>query len=273
MVGLLSIQLITKPQVSFYLIKIAETANTEETLSDEILSILNYDDKPETFGLPVNPAVAKRYENIMAKCQEKECMDKLKDKIQIPENCEFFCVPKVNQEIWSQLPIKSRSNDAKLQYSQQNSAKSLAAFAQITEEITKIAKSLSKESCEKILKLCLDGAMFAARQHQELSVKRRHAMKPVFTPQVSAICQGYQRPGRYLFGENLTETLRTSRSITNIVRYNTTHRFVPYQNPRQAGNSLNYRGQFRQQYRGSLRNRPFQNKPRWTPQTKALPPQ
>ena len=226
---------------------------TENELDPEILELISAEPKDESFGAPISQALEKRMMNIVSEAQSKDNLDKLKTRILIPENCKFMAVPKVNPELWSQLPIKVKSNDARMQSIQQFESKSIATFALIAHEMTKLSKTVPKAACEKILKLCLDGATCSAMQFREINSRRMQTIKPLLAPNYSGICTTTSTSGGYLFGENFSETLKNSKSMTNVLKRN-----APLQTnytPR-AGN-LNWRGQPRQAFRGSFRGRPF----------------
>jgi hypothetical protein len=236
-------------------------------ITPEILELLNCQDKDDTFGPELITSVALRMNGILEQKTNKETMEKLKTKLLIPENCKFLNVPKVNPELWSQLPPRSKANDAKMQYVQQFGSKSLTAFALIANEVAKSAKVIPKNVSESLLKFCLDGASAAAMQHRESNVKRMQAIKPLLSSQFAGICST-PVTGSYLFGDNLNEALKTSKTVTNILKRGTNYRFTPYSTQRGTTQSLNYRGQFRPFNRGGQRSRPnyfrqrFQTNPR-----------
>ena len=220
------------------------------------MELLESEDKDETFGPEINSAVAKRMQNIMAQVPTKEALDKIKQKLAIPENCPFLNAPKVNPELWSQLPMRAKATDARMQHYQLLSAKSISSFAQIANEITKSSKQIPKTVSETILKLCLDGAALNAMQHKETNQKRKQTIKPLLSQNYSGICSTTAPDSsRFLFGDNLAETVKASRSVTNLMKSGQS-RFVPYSRGRSSYN-LNMRGQFRGQYRGGYRGRPM----------------
>lgn len=67
--------------------------------------------KDEGFGPPVTSAVAGRLEKLMGTPMSKDFYEKLKSKLQVPENCKLLAVPKLNHEIWGVLNQQSRTVD------------------------------------------------------------------------------------------------------------------------------------------------------------------
>ena len=195
---------------------------------------------------------------VISQSPAKEAIDKIKSRLLIPNNCKMFTVPKVNPEIWSHLPPKARATDVKMQITQQSHSKSLVAFTKIANSIAKSSKSLPAGFSEEILKTCLDGASFSAIAFRDASQKRKQLLKPVLSPAYAGICSSKVQSNEYLFGDNLQEALKASKTANDIVKRATfTPQFSGYksQGPRMP---LNFRGQPRMTYRGAFRGRPFQ---------------
>lgn len=233
----------------------------ENEVDQEILALLNSEEKDDAFGPSVNPAVALRMQKILEATINKEALEKIKQKLPTPDNCQFLSVPKVNPELWSQLPQKSKLFDARMQHTQQLSSKQLTVFSLIVNEITKSSKSIPNGVSESILKLCLDGATLATIQHKESIQRRMQAIKPLLSPNVSGICATANTTSRYLFGDNFTDALKSSRSVTNVLKRPAGNYRFNNPNFRPQQNNLNFRGQFRPQFRpqGGFRGRPQYN--------------
>lgn len=81
---------------------------------------------------------------------------------------------------------------------------------------------------------------------EDMDKKRKIEMKPVLNREYSSICSTSKTDGGLLFGENILEQLKASKSSSQLVRTvsssrgtgsRTMNRFSPYQRP-----SLNYQG-------------------------------
>lgn len=173
----------------------------------------------------------------------KETEDKLKQNIKVPDNCRSFKVPKVNPEIWQNLKTRPRVADLKLQQIQAGLSISLTVLASLSDKIAKAAASklVPKEVASDLLKAGLDGANLIGHQMQEITSRRRQEIKPYLNPDYAGICSAQLPPSEFLFGDNLTETLKSSKAASTVIR-NTTlpqNRMMPY-NLNQRPSNSNY---------------------------------
>lgn len=193
---------------------------------------------------------------IIASSLSKEQIQQLKSTVKIPENCESFRTPRLNPEIWAALPARTKLNDVKQQSVQQNFSYGLAAFATIVDNLTKVQSQMPshlKEFSKEMVKICVAGANFMSCGLRESSHKRRQNIRPHLNSQFAGICSYTSENSTLLFGENLSEKLKQSRSVSNIMKYSSSRPF--------ASGHLNYRGQTRR-FRGQQRGRPYQRYPR-----------
>ena len=63
---------------------------------------------------------------------------KIQDKYKSPKNCIFLCVPKVNLELWHDLPRSTKSKDLGLQEIQKNLVKSAQPMIQLLDAVLKL---------------------------------------------------------------------------------------------------------------------------------------
>ena len=99
-----------------------------------ILEILNTVNPPEEFSKPVADFISKAFIAIPQQVIKK--IDSLKRQYKVPRNCKILEVPKVNQELQSQLPVTVKSSDLKLIFVQQPISKALLALLKIVENCT-----------------------------------------------------------------------------------------------------------------------------------------
>ena len=61
----------------------------------------------------------------------------LQDKYKLPKNCNLMCVPKVNLELWHDLPRVTKSKDLHFQGIQKNLVKSAQLLIQLSNTVLK----------------------------------------------------------------------------------------------------------------------------------------
>lgn len=208
------------------------------------------------FGPKVSDPVATKMEKIIGVSLTKEQIQQLKTTVKVPENCKYFQTPKLNPEIWAALPNKTRLLDVKQQSVQQNFTFGISAFAQIADTISKVQNRLPaelKESGKEIAKLCVGGANFMAMGLRDSSHRRRQIIRPNLSSQYGGICSFTTEHSTLLFGDNLSDKLKQSRTVSNIMKFPASR---SYSGASSSYASLNFRGQTRR-FRGQSRGRPY----------------
>ncbi|XP_035707238.1 uncharacterized protein LOC118435361 [Folsomia candida] len=232
-------------------------------LDSEIQDLLRDVEKSIEFGPEIMAEVAEGFNKTMCRPLSKETSDNLKNNFKIPINCKPFVIPKMNQEIWSHLPGPARFIDLNMQQNQFSLGIGLNALAQIANEVAKNASNIPKEVKISILKLAIDGGNILGDQIQSISKKRRLEVKKHINSEYHGICNSQIPVSEFLFGSDLNETLKASKTASNVIRKSFTRqgqnqRPQPYFNPRSSLN-LNrprlftpQRQQFGQQQRGGM---------------------
>jgi hypothetical protein len=111
--------------------------------SMELADILKDVEQPLTFGPLRMPKIAEAFTKTASRPLNKENATKIRESIKIPDNCKQFTVPKMNAEIWAQLPTGSRITDIQWQQVQQTMSTGLTALAVIADEVGKNSSGLS----------------------------------------------------------------------------------------------------------------------------------
>lgn len=238
---------------------------------DEDLDLdLTFQDIEQTvdFGPDVDPKVAERIEKTVSRPLSKENQSKLNSELKIPRNCKFLNVPKMNREIWERMRTQSRMQDLNLQQIHQIMAQGLTTLTLIANEVSNSRSNIEPKVGKKILKLCMNGSNLMGEGFQKLITKRRAQVKPLMNSDFSGICSSsVPASGGLLFGENLAETLKSSRNTAQVFkkgfqRFNSERRFKPYEKPGPSryfnqNQPLNQFRPFHQQHRkrgGSFNN-------------------
>ena len=141
------------------------------------------------------------------------------EKYQRPENCTKLVVPKVNKEIWKNLPTATKQNDAKLAAIQRTIIKATSALAQSTQEILKAYKSkklTDKETKEKMTDKNADAIAMLGHACHELSMKRRFSIRPQLPKHLTGLCGESVPITSQLFGDNLTGTIKEIKELDRL---------------------------------------------------------
>ncbi|OXA39211.1 Gag-Pro-Pol polyprotein [Folsomia candida] len=187
-------------------------------LDSEIQDLLRDVEKSIEFGPEIMAEVAEGFNKTMCRPLSKETSDNLKNNFKIPINCKPFVIPKMNQEIWSHLPGPARFIDLNMQQNQFSLGIGLNALAQIANEVAKNASNIPKEVKISILKLAIDGGNILGDQIQSISKKRRLEVKKHINSEYHGICNSQIPVSEFLFGSDLNETLKASKTASNFFK-------------------------------------------------------
>jgi hypothetical protein len=153
-----------------------------------LAEILQDNESNVEYGPELLPQIAEGFSKTVLRPLTKETATKLKDQLKIPENCKGFVVPKMNPEIWSNLPTGSRVVDMHQQQIQQSLSCGLITIANIANEVAKRSNDIPQDFKKTILKLAIDGANLLGDQLQSTNMKRRSEVKKLINPEYNAIC-------------------------------------------------------------------------------------
>lgn len=117
-------------------------------------------------------------------------------------------------------------------------------------------KQFREETLKETLELCASLGTLS----QGFTQKRRADVKQVLNAEFKGICSSKEEPSEWLFGDNISEKLKTSKATANLVRFTVrptyrSPRYSPYGGV--ARSSLNWKGP--SQSRGGWNSRRFPN--------------
>lgn len=248
--------------------------STIDNMETEMLGILNISQPSSEYGEALHDEVAKSFARMVANHPSKEKVEKWKDLFKPPDNCKILGVPRVNPEIWPQLKTRARHNDLGLQQHGSYVSQASVAVSKIANLVFSAGRNVPKEFSQEILKLSMDAGSILGLASQELSVKRKTELRPCLNKDFVAICSAKVPTTEWLFGDNIVDQLKASKSAANVVRPAFTpfvrpNRMHPYKQP-----NLNYRRPSFQPRGGNNQNRqPRMNQPRQFPPPANLLPQ
>lgn len=147
------------------------------------------------------------------------------------------------------MNYKLKSSDVKLQIIQKEISEGLATFAIIANEMKKW--KIGVENKDELMKRILVGSTSLVKSFNQLSAKRKLDIKPCFHAEYSGICSNQFKTTEFLFGDNIVEALKSSRSVSSVVKNAT----QPQKQRFLTRGLLNYRRPHFSRGRGGYSNR------------------
>ncbi|OXA46908.1 hypothetical protein Fcan01_18355 [Folsomia candida] len=167
----------------------------------------------------------------------------------------------MNPEIWSQLPASARLSDLRFQSHQQALSTALVGLVNIANESAKTQSATPNEATAKVIKMTIENANLLGNEFQELSNKRRAEVRKFMNKEYAAICSAKIPISEWLFGNDLNESLKASKTAAGVIRNSMTsfkpHYGKPHGRPGRSSSSLNY---YRSFPRGPMRGTPGQSR-------------
>ena len=199
-------------------------------------------------GPEISKVVASSLRYLMYNKLEEKAISETMDKYEAPKNCPEIRLPKVNSEIFNNIPSRTRSVDVKLQRVQKPFLKGLIALSRTLPE------SLSVEQQDALA--LLSSANF------ELNMLRRELIKPDINPGYAELCKPSVEVTEYLFGDDMSKHVKdmteTNKATDNLMKpsfpmnfgftpkrnWRGGHRYAPYTPHSRGRGNFGNRGAF-----------------------------
>ncbi len=129
-------------------------------------------------------------------------------------------MPKVNAEIWTYLPTKAKLTDLNLQSLQHTIGFAITSLTVASNEIATQARShaMPSATATKLLQLNMDAANMLGNGFQSITKNRKTEIKPFLNGDFAGICSEDIQPTQFLFGNDLKETLKNTRTATMVMK-------------------------------------------------------
>ena len=197
-----------------------DALSLEEDSDDELLKELgeDLDDREKTsekVAESMADIVNKRFSQGLSENKLKERLEKYPR----PENCQNLQVPRVNREIWKDLPATAKQADVKLAGVQRAIVKATAALAQSTQEVLKAHKNkklTDKRVKAKVMDNNADALALLGHACHDLSVRRRFAIRPHLPKHLRGLCGDNIPVTSNLFGDNLATAIKEIKELDKI---------------------------------------------------------
>ena len=196
----------------------SETPNADSASLESSELLPSIFEETETFGPDVAEAIAKRINDSVSKKPMEEKLKELKDKYKTPKNCNLLCVPRVNLELWHDLPRSSKTKDLALQEIQKNLVKSTQPLLQMLEMTLKAHKEKKALQPNEIMSFVADAVTFLGHTSYLTSLKRREFLKPDIAQPYQSVCSKSNPMTTYLFGDELPKHIKDIGEVNKIAK-------------------------------------------------------
>ena len=171
---------------------------TKQQDSDLLATIAQDLDVREKTGSAISDGLAGILTSLL---KEKLADEKIQTKIEKyprPSNVEGLCTPRVNHLIWNQLPAQVRTQDSKMQRSQNALVASLVAMSRATDLVLKESKGH-----QELVTCMTDAIALAIQGCHDMNNTRRQAMKKELNKDYAALCNSStaDASSEFLFGD------------------------------------------------------------------------
>ena len=195
----------------------SQTMESSETLLPSIF------EETESFGPKVVDIKAERINDSCSKKPLDTTLKELQDKYKTPENCKVLCIPKVNSELWHDLPRATKSRDLGFQEAQKNIIKSAQPMLLLFDTVVKAMVDKKAIQPMEILPMLADAVTLIGHASYLASQKRREFLKPDIS--VNPVTT-------FLFSDELLKHIKDIGEVNNIsrktlARVGTTRRYIP----------------------------------------------
>ena len=229
----------------------AAQSNSSQTLESSETFLPSIFEETESFGPKVVDIIAERINDSCSKKPLDTKLKELQDKYKTPENCKVLCVPKVNLELWHDLPCATKTRDLGLQELQKNIIKSAQPMLLLFDTVVKAKAEKKAIQPMEILPLLADAVTLIGHASYLASLKRREFLKPDISSAYQSVCSKSNPVTTFLFGDELPKHIKDIGEVNKIsrktlARVGTTKRYIP-----------EYKSNYNQQFGRRGRRGPF----------------
>ena len=175
-------------------------------------------EETETFGPEVSEVVAKRINDSVSKKPLETKFKEIQDKYKTPQNCRLLCVPKVNLELWHDLPRNTKTKDLGLQEIQKNLVKAAQPMVQLLDSVLKNRSEKKPIEMATVIPLVADAVTLLGHASYLTSLKRREFLKPDIAQAYQSVCSKSNPMSTYLFGDELPKHIKEISEVNKIAK-------------------------------------------------------
>ena len=147
----------------------------------------------------------------------------ISEKYQAPKNCESLFAPWVNTEIWGKLSTNAKRNDIKFSAMQDCLLRVTSALSVSIDGLLSSREKKTIPVYKDIITQLIDSVALLGHINREISFKRRDFLQPSLSHEFKQVCSRTLKPGKLLFGDDLTQTLQQVKATNKIVNSLSAH--------------------------------------------------
>ena len=208
----------------------AAQSNSSQTLESSETLLPSIFVETESFGPKVVDIIAERINDSCSKKPLDTKLKELQDKYKTPENCKVSCVPKINLELWHDLPRATKTRDLGLQELQKNIFKSAQPMLLLFDTVVKAKAEKKAIQPIEISPTLADAVTLIGHASYLASLKRREFLKPDISSAYQSVCSKSNPVTTFLFGDELPKHIKdivNKISRKTLARVGTTRRYIP----------------------------------------------
>lgn len=208
----------------------AAQSNSSQTLESSETLLPSIFEETESFGPKVVDIIAERINDSCSKKPLDTKLKELQDKYKTPENCKVLCVPKINLELWHDLPRATKTRDLGLQELQKNIFKSAQPMLLLFDTVVKAKAEKKAIQPIEISPTLADAVTLIGHASYLASLKRREFLKPDISSAYQSVCSKSNPVTTFLFGDELPKHIKdivNKISRKTLARVGTTRRYIP----------------------------------------------
>lgn len=163
----------------------------------------------ETVGNPVSEDLAILTKKLLSASLDDKKRSELCEKYPIPENVGSLNAPKVNSEIWRVMEPKTRTKDIKLQKLQQHTLRATVPVLQVIDNLVSCRDQKDQIDVDLLVTKLVDVLVFSSACNADLNSNRRDIIRTNLNFEYQSICSNNNPVTTLLFGDNITEYLKS----------------------------------------------------------------
>lgn len=214
-----------------------------DEISDSVLVELLGDDPTfsSTYGADLHEDLAARLEHTATHGISKDLRKDLIDKYLVPNNCKLISAPALNPEIKAAMTDITMKRDKNIEQRQKQMSAAISCLSQIIN-----INILNNNSNPDLIKMLMDSQRILCDLQHNDSVIRRNFILSSLKKDMRDQLQN-TLPDNLLFGQNLSETIKTAKAISKSGAYLKTPAPKPPNNKRpqatpSTSRNLNWKG-------------------------------
>ncbi len=174
--------------------------------------------KKNNVSASISPRLADLVQSVLKTGIEDKDLDKLMDTYARPENCPAVNVPKINQEIWDNVPADYRTQDVKVQKNLKPVVASMNPILILLDQALTAHQQGETLDPKQVFDCLSDSVNMLASGIHLSNVSRKDSMKPVIQHKFRRLCSGDKPVGdEFLFGEELAKEVKELDESSKVI--------------------------------------------------------